>query len=291
MKISEQMIYNEGREIEATVFSPEKPLCAIQLLHGMAEHKERYTEMMTWLAMNDCMVVMHDHRGHGRGEGDKGHFDDFSMLIDDALAVSAVIPAGLPKFILGHSMGSIAARRLLEYGVYDGGIIVGTGNKDGLFDGIASKLLGTVATVAPEMRSKTINRLAFLGYDAAFEGDRKNRWLSADDTNVKQYNGDPYCGFLMSNRALSEIVRHIRISTKHGNMKRLEPGVPILLIGGREDPFSNRGEDIRKLARRYRRYADSVTVQLYDTSRHEVLFEKNREQVYNRLVEWVMRHV
>lgn len=55
MKISEQMIYNGGREIEATVFSPEKPLCAIQLLHGMAEHKERYTEMMTWLAMNDCM--------------------------------------------------------------------------------------------------------------------------------------------------------------------------------------------------------------------------------------------
>ena len=95
----------------------------------------------------------------------------------------------------------------------------------------------------------------------------------------------------MSNRALSEIVRHIRMSMKQGNLKRLDPEVPILLIGGREDPFSNRGKDIRKLAQRYRRYVDSVTVQLYDTSRHEVLFEKNREQVYNRLLEWVMRHV
>lgn len=291
MKISERMVYNEGREIQTTIFSPERPICAIQLLHGMAEHKERYTEMMTWLAMNDCMVIMHDHRGHGEGAGDPGHFDDFNLLIDDARAVSTLIPRSLPKYILGHSMGSIVARRLLEYGIYDGGIIVGTGNKDAITDQVASKLLGKVADVAPKAQSKAINRLAFLGYDASFGGMQKNRWLSADEAHVRQYNEDPYCGFLMSNRALSEILRHIRLSQKHGNLKKLDPQVPILLIGGKEDPFSNRGDDVRKLARRYRQYADTVTVQLYDTSRHEVLFEKNREQVYNRLLDWVMRHV
>ena len=291
MKISERMVYNGGREIQATVFTPERPICAIQLLHGMAEHKERYTEMMTWLAMNDCMVVMHDHRGHGKGTGAPGHFDDFNLLIDDARAVSTLIPGSLPKFILGHSMGSIVAGRLLEAGIYDGGIIVGTGNKDAITDRIASKLLGKIADAAPKARSKLINRLAFLGYDASFEGAQKNRWLSADGTHVRQYNEDPYCGFLMSNRALSEMLRHFRLSQKHGNLRKLDPRVPILLIGGKEDPLSSRGDDVRKRARRYRQYVDSVTVQLYDASRHEVLFEKNREQVYNRLLDWVMRHV
>ncbi|MFC3419655.1 alpha/beta fold hydrolase [Salinicoccus hispanicus] len=291
MKISEEMIYNQGRHIRTRIFSPEQPICAIQLLHGMAEHMGRYSEMMTWFAMNDCMVIMHDHRGHGEDDQDLGHFDNFNLLVEDALAVSTVIPDDLPKFILGHSMGSIVARRLLERRVYDGGIIVGTGSKDAFIDRISSKMLGSLANAAPRTRSKVINRLAFAGYDQSFPGTMKNRWLSEDDGKVEQYNRDDYCGFLMSNRALAEIVHHIQYSQKQGNLKQLDYNVPILLIGGKEDPFSNRGEDIRKLARIYRNFADSVTVQLYGTSRHEVLFEKNREQVYNRLVEWVMRHV
>ncbi|MCG1008764.1 alpha/beta hydrolase [Salinicoccus sp. ID82-1] len=291
MKISEETIDNYGRRIKIKIFSPESPVCAIQLMHGMAEHMGRYSEMMTWLAMNDCMAIMHDHRGHGEDEQDPGHFDDFNLLIEDALAVSSVIPHDLPKFILGHSMGSIVARRLLERGVYDGGIIVGTGSRDAFFDQLSSKMLSGLANAAPRMKSETINRLAFAGYDASFPGTQKNRWLSEDDAKVAQYNRDDYCGFKMSNRALSEIVRHIRLSTKQENLKRLDRDVPILLVGGKDDPFSSRGKDIRNLARLYRHYSDSVTVQLYDTSRHEVLFEKNREQVYNRLVEWVMRHV
>lgn len=291
MKISEEKIYNQGRYIRARIFSPEHPVCAIQLLHGMAEHMERYSEMMTWFALNDCMVIMHDHRGHGKDEEDLGHFDSFDLLIDDALAVSTAIPKDLPKFILGHSMGSIVARRLLERGVYDGGIIVGTGSKDAFIDRISSKMLGRLAGAAPRTRSKLINRLAFAGYDQSFPGTQKNRWLSEDDGKVAHYNSDAHCGFLMSNRALSEIVHHIQYSRKRRNLKQLNYNVPILFIGGKEDPFSSRGRDIRKLARTYRNHADSVTVQLYDASRHEVLFEKNREQVYNRLMEWVMRHV
>ncbi|GAB3070194.1 alpha/beta fold hydrolase [Salinicoccus sesuvii] len=291
MKISEEMVYNQGRHIKTRIFSPDHPVCAIQLLHGMAEHMERYSEMMTWFAMNDCMVIMHDHRGHGMDAQDLGHFESFNLLIEDALAVSTVIPKDLPKFILGHSMGSIVARRLLERRVYDGGIIVGTGSKDTFSDRLSTKMLRSLADVAPRTKSKVINRLAFAGYDKSFPGTQKNRWLSEDAVKVARYNSDALCGCLMSNRALSEVVRNIQDSQKKRNLKELDANVPILFIGGKEDPFSSKGRDIRNLARTYRHYAGSVTVQLYDKSRHEVLFEKNREQVYNRLMEWVMRHV
>ncbi|AKG73823.1 alpha/beta fold hydrolase [Salinicoccus halodurans] len=291
MRISEQYIDNEDRRIRVKVFMPENPICAIQVLHGMAEHMERYNEMNTWLAMNDCMVVMHDHRGHGRDERNLGHFDSFDLLISDAIAVSTLIPDTMKKFILGHSMGSIAARRLLESPLYDGGIIVGTGSKGSMMDSVAISGLSAVSRLSKRQKSQTINKLAFLGYDNAFSGTEENRWLCGDPKVVDLYNADPHCGFLMSNGALHEIVKQIREAGKQSNLKSLASDVPILLIGGKEDPFSSKGKDIRALARTLIRFTDSVTVQLYDDSRHEVLFEKNREQVYNRLFEWVMRNV
>lgn len=291
MKISEQYIENEDRRIRVKVFMPENPICAIQVMHGMAEHMERYNEMNTWLAMNDCMVIMHNHRGHGRDETELGHFESFDLLVSDAIAVSTLIPETMKKFILGHSMGSIAARRLLELPVYDGGIIVGTGNKDSVMDNIGASGLAALTRLNKRQKSERINKLAFFGYDETFRGDQKNRWLCSDPAVVDIYSQDPLCGFLMSNGALSEIVKHIKLAQKQSHLKSLSPDVPILLVGGKEDPFSNKGKDIRTLARTLIRFTDSVTVQLYDESRHEVLFEKNREQVYNRLFEWVMRNV
>ncbi|WP_411844118.1 alpha/beta fold hydrolase [Salinicoccus sp. HZC-1] len=291
MKISEQYIENEGRHIRVKVFMPENPICAIQVMHGMAEHMERYNEMNAWFAMNDCMVVMHNHRGHGPEETNLGHFDSFDLLISDAAAVSEIIPAALKKFVLGHSMGSIAARRLLEYSIYDGGIIVGTGNKDNMTDSVGVSGLSFIARLNKAQKSQAINTLAFWGYDDEFPGKQKNRWLCGDSTVVGLYNEDPLCGFQMTNGALYEILKHIKLAQKQSNLKSLSPDIPILLIGGKEDPFSNKGRDIRALARTLIRFTDSVTVQLYDESRHEVLFEKNREQVYNRLFEWVMRNV
>ena len=37
----------------------------VQLVHGMAERKERYEELMSFLAQNGYVCVCHDHRGHG----------------------------------------------------------------------------------------------------------------------------------------------------------------------------------------------------------------------------------
>lgn len=290
MKINEEYVHNEGRRIRVKVFMPENPVCAVQMLHGMAEHMERYAEMMTWFAMNDCMVVMHNHRGHGVDTEEPGHFDSFNLLISDALAVSEIIPGHCRKFILGHSMGSIAARRLLESNVYDGGIIVGTGNRGKNTDSISAGGLGVLAKTAPQKRDETINKLAFLGYDNSFKGKQSNRWLCGDSTVVDNYNDDPSCGFLMSNRALHEILKHIRKAQNPRHLESIADDMPILLIGGKEDPFSNKGRDIRTLAKSLVRYTGSVTVQLYEKSRHEVLFENNREQVYNRLLEWVMKH-
>ena len=49
------------------VLPQEKPYRAVvQLVHGMAEHKERYLPFMEYLADHGYVAVIHDHRGHGK---------------------------------------------------------------------------------------------------------------------------------------------------------------------------------------------------------------------------------
>ena len=291
MKITLKKAERGSHTIDIKIFEPKSPVMAVQVMHGMAEHMERYDEFNTWLALNDIYVITHNHRGHGENTQTQGHFEDFNDLIDDALVVKSCIPEGMKTFILGHSMGSIVARRLLERNVYDGGIIIGTGNKDSVADFFSSAFLHMMAKIAPSRRSPFIQGMAFDPYDKKFEGDHKNRWLSQDEENVIRYNEDPYAGHLMSIKAFSETMKHVNESMRHENLKHYNSSVPILLIGGKRDPFSNMGKDIRHLSKVLIRYTDSVTVQLYDDSRHEVLNEKNRVQVYNKLLEWVMDHV
>lgn len=291
MKVKRKKIERENHIIDVKIFEPESPVIAIQVMHGMADHMERYDEFNTWLALNDIFVITHNHRGHGENAEILGHFNDFNDLIKDALEVRRSVPAGLKTFILGHSMGSVVARRLLEKGVYHGGIIIGTGNKAKIGDAVSSIFLRSIAKVSPEKRSSWIKGMAFGPYDKKFSGKIENRWLSLDNENVRRYNEDSFAGHLMSNRAFSETMKHIRLSMKHENLQKYHPKIPILLIGGKQDPFSNMGKDIRKLSKILIRYTESVTVQLYEDSRHEVLNERNRIQVYNKLLEWVIKHV
>lgn len=289
--ISYEEVYNGSHKITAKVFKPDAPIAAVQVLHGMAEHMERYDEFCTWLMANDIFTVIHNHRGHGPDAEDPGHFESFDDLTEDALCVGKLVPRGLPLFILGHSMGSVAARRLLAEPFYDGGILVGTGSRRGPLNGVLTRLMGGAKRFVPGMRGDWLTRLAFFGYDGHFPENARNRWLCSDMEVVDEYNSDGLCGRNMTFNALTEIVKNIRMTDGDAVLRCYRPDTPILLIGGKEDPFSGFGKDIRVLAEKMAPHTGPVTVQLYEDSRHEVLKEKNREQVYQKLLEWVMSYV
>ena len=43
-----------------------EPKAILQMVHGMAEHKERYIQMMEYLSEQGLVCVMNDLRGHGK---------------------------------------------------------------------------------------------------------------------------------------------------------------------------------------------------------------------------------
>lgn len=289
MKIINRTMRNKDRKIEVTHYVPASPKASIQIFHGMAEHKDRYRELLTYLALNDIHCVIYNQRGHGPDEKKEklGHFDSFEDLLSDAKVVFRSMPTDIPRFGLGHSMGSIVLRRLLADDLYDGAIIVGTGSKPNFKDLLAEKFLKVLSLIIPRKQLTSLNKLSFLGYDGNFKGREKNRWLNQDVSEIVKYNSDPYSGQNMSVKALSEILKNIRYVDRIRHIRRYKD-IPYYLIGGADDPFSHFGRDLEVLRFRLGLHYSKVDLMLEPNARHEVLFEENKVGIYARIVKWVL---
>lgn len=90
----------------------------LQIVHGMAEHKERYIPFMEFMANNGYACVIHDHRGHGASilsSDDLGYFYDggYEAMIADAIQIGEWMQQQYPEvplYLFGHSMGSMVVR-------------------------------------------------------------------------------------------------------------------------------------------------------------------------------------
>ena len=90
-----------------------------EIAHGMAEHSDRYERFAQALTDAGYAVYAHDHRGHKGTAGDhsdEGYFadkDGWATAVADMRAVTdraRAEQAGLPVFLIGHSMGSFLSR-------------------------------------------------------------------------------------------------------------------------------------------------------------------------------------
>ena len=70
--VKKQEFYFDSRDrdhkIHAIRWIPEtdRPVCIVQIVHGMAEYIDRYDEFASYLAERGILVVGDDHLGHGK---------------------------------------------------------------------------------------------------------------------------------------------------------------------------------------------------------------------------------
>lgn len=88
------------------------PAAALIVVHGLAEHADRYREIAATFAGRGISSFVYNQRGHGDAPGPRTHVDRFGDFVDDLHALTRAVrtqhPA-LPLFVWGHSMGSIVA--------------------------------------------------------------------------------------------------------------------------------------------------------------------------------------
>ena len=107
-------------EPDAAVKPDFAPRAVVQLVHGMAEHVERYVPFAEHLVGEGFVVCANDHVGHGKtasSEADLGHMPlegGVDVLVEDVHALRELVGerylVDAPHVIFGHSMGSFVTR-------------------------------------------------------------------------------------------------------------------------------------------------------------------------------------
>ncbi len=290
-------------------WTPEnEPIAVIHISHGMAEYGLRYKTLATDFNKLGFVVYAHDHRGHGEtiSHGTQGHFADqngWQLAVNDIAAVAKFIEerhSDLPCFMLGHSTGSYLLQSYLQQNSLVqnqpeiSGVILSSSNYTPglsmLFARAIAKL--EIMRQGKTGHSKVIERLTFADFNRRFKPQRTDfDWLSRDEKQVDAYINDPQCGFPCTNQLWADLFAGLHSICSVKALKSLPENLPILILGGAVDPVSApRGQ--HNLAAAYRKAGlKDVTTHIYPDGRHEMFNEINRDQVVERLIQWMMNHL
>ena len=291
---------NDHSRLYVNQWMPDGPAKAVVMLsHGMAEHSGRYARLAAALCAAGYGLYAPDQRGHGRtaDEGTLGLYaeqDGWSKVVGDLASLNQHIgqqQPGLPIFLLGHSMGSyIAQAYLLHHSASLNGAILSGSN----FQPVALYRAARVIARAERLRqgargrSALIEYLSFGSFNKAFKPNRTAfDWLSRDPAEVDRYINDPLCGFRCTNQLWVDLLGGLQQISKASNLAQIDPGLPILVMGGECDPVSE-GKRLNRLAHALREAGcQHLQLTVYPQARHEVFNETNRDQVTEDVLMWL----
>jgi alpha-beta hydrolase superfamily lysophospholipase len=267
----------------------------VQLVHGASEHSGRYRRLASALTARGYGVWSMDLRGHGRTAESTGigRFGGLGVdtVLDDVDALHLVIAEqhpGVPRVLLGHSMGSIIALASAERNGSDLAGLVLSGPI-----GVAPQLADSVTALEEAIAAGAADHaLDALGaFNEKFEPARtRYDWLSRDAAEVDRYVADPLSGDEMPLTvayASGVFALAVGAATPEA-VASLPDGLPVLLLSGQLDPVG--GDDavqVTALAQLFTERGLPVEQHVYPDARHEVFNEINRDEVVGDLMTWL----
>lgn len=278
-----------------------KPLAIVQIVHGMAEHIDRYDDLAEYLVGRGFIACAEDHIGHGgsaSGPSEFGHMPVHGgkdILIADTHTLHCMmceLYPGVPQVMYGHSMGSFIARcYIARYGDdLATCVLSGTGNVPAALSVFGRTLARMMATLRGEMyRSKFIDNMGAGAYGKKIENARTNLdWLSTDPAVVDVYIEDDRCGFMFTVGGYATLLDLTAEVVTPKCAVKVPNDLPVLLVAGAEDPVGDMGKGVRAAAQLLRdNGVKQVDERIYEGMRHEIHNEVGYEQVYDYVVSWV----
>ncbi|MDO1582555.1 alpha/beta fold hydrolase [Rhizobium oryzicola] len=272
----------------------------LQICHGLGEHSGRYAEFAHFMAAKGFHVFAHDHRGHGlttAPDAVRGRFaqqDGVDKVIADVAAVRGEIARhhpGLPVILFGHSMGGlIALNSILSHPQdYDGVAIWNSNFAVGWLGRVAQGVLLTErALKGSDVPSAILPRATFTTWGRSMPDYQTDAdWLSRDRAEVAKYNADPLCGFPISISLWLDVFALTFRGTDADLLSRVRKTLPIHLVGGGEDPATDKAKATSWLSHTLAsRGFSRISKRIYPDMRHETLKEFGREAAMEEFAAW-----
>ncbi|MDN6639158.1 MAG: alpha/beta hydrolase [Tetragenococcus sp.] len=288
------LIASDGLPLALTVIQPEnQPVKAVvQVVHGLLEHRLRYSGLASFLARNGFAVILSDSRGHGDSIDEKnplGQMPSVKRMLDDQLKITRFINehfTNSPVYLYGHSYGSVLARLYLQKN-----------------DQKIAKLLMT-GTVQYEKKAKYGVVIALLADLFAGKqnfswvikklsnfGSTDKTWLTNDEVQVEKVLRDPRMLPGYNNIGVTTIWEGVRRLKDVSLFACQNPELPILSITGAEDVAITGGRKGLIDTQRTLRTIGYQNVEMinFPKMKHEVINEINQEQVYQTILDFFNR--
>jgi alpha-beta hydrolase superfamily lysophospholipase len=297
---------SDGKKIHGYRWTPaNEPVAIIQIVHGMAEHAQRYQGFASFLNKNGFAVYAIDLRGHGKTAGsleERGYFADhegWMRVTADIHEINQTIKKDFPSrviFMLGHSMGSFISRTFiaLHGNEIKGCILSGTATHPSALLTMAGLISSLQITfMGRRHSSQLLDKLSFGAFNKRISNPRtKFDWVSRDNDIVDRYISDPFCGFAGTTAFFYDLFTGLKFINNKNNIRKTPSGLPMLFISGSDDPVGNYGSGVSKAADLYKKAGvNDIKVNIYDGGRHEMLNETNKETVYQDILDWLKTHL
>ncbi len=262
----------DGQKIAYSVDTPDVPAKALVLIvHGYGEHRGRYRHVAQAFADAGYLVYRLDHRGHGESEGVRVYFDSFDQPVADLyqlFQMAQTAHPNLPRFIFGHSMGSVISLCFaLKYqDSLKGLLLTGTATNVEETSSPAIIALGSlVARLFPKLRFIPPLPIETLSTDPQVWEDYKRDPLN--DSGIMR--GSLATLMIRTGRTLRARAHELTLPlcVMHGGDDRLTP------VSGAHAIYNAASS------------ADK-TLKIYDGMRHELVNERDKARVIADMLAW-----
>lgn len=285
--------YNDFELTCYTWDNVKEPQGVVQIIHGMQEHAKRYNDIAKYLNSQDLIVFASDLRGHGATALNNnmpwGYSDGdiFNEIVQDQIIITDYLKNKykLPISILGHSFGSFITQRYMIENSFKIKNVILSGST--YTNSISFRMGYHVANMMKLFGRKKkpahlIENMSIRSYGKHFEN---GNWLSRDENNWNKYTDDPLCGKVFPNNFYWSFFKNARCNYK--NLKNIPFYLPILIVSGTHDPVYGKN-GLFKLFLTYGKANKKVFLKTYLNSRHEIINEINKEEVYSDLSKFIL---
>ena len=246
------------------------PRALLLLVHGAGEHSGRYAILARFFTARGYLVAALDHPGHGKSAGTYGHIDSLDELLATLdqfrQQVDKDFP-GVPRFLIGHSMGGLLAglHLLSRQQDYVGCVLSGAAIKTDIEPGALQKLL--IRCLSLFTPRKGVMQLDANG-------------VSRDPAVVRNYLDDPLVNHgQMSARMVAQLFSGMhRLRAEAGKIT-----LPLLILHGDADTMTS-PEGSRFLFE----HAGSTdkALEIFPGLYHEIFNEPERDALFGDVLEW-----
>ncbi len=264
------------------------PRAIVLLLHGICEHAGRLANLEELFVELDCAVFALDLRGHGRSapvpcaRGELYvHVEAFDDYLDDCERWFAHVDAclgerqrGVPRFLIGHSMGGLVAAR---YATLRRPRLAGLVCLSAAF-ALQQRLAVRAGALLTALWGGRVYLLAD-PVTRALALPAMRRGLSSDPAVWTEFAADPLVRMPFTARLVCELERAGR-ELLNGSER---PAVAQLVLHGTRDPLTAPAG-----SRRWAGSCGRTTLELFEGLHHELHNEAaaERERVFRVLRGW-----